>query len=80
MLVVPGTLLGAVACFFLLKVGAVAVGCCAAEPVAGWRGALFARCHFRICSARRLAVRDVRFGVRCGVDFDSPGKRGLDVF
>jgi len=71
---------GSLRLFSGLKVGAVAVGCCAAEPVSGWRGALCARCHFRICSARRLAVRDVRFGVRCGVDFDSPGKRGLDVF
>ena len=25
-----------------------------------------------------IAVRDVRFGVKCGVDLDSPGKRGLD--
>ena len=25
-----------------------------------------------------LYVRDVRFGVRCGVDLDSPGKRCLE--
>ena len=60
-----------------LRVGAVGAGCCAAEPVSGRRGTLCGRCHFLIISARRLAVRDVRFGVKCGVDLDSPGKRGL---
>ena len=44
----------------------------------GRRGTLWVRCHFRMVLARRLAVRDVRFVVKCGVDLDSPGKRGLD--
>ena len=70
---------GSLGLFGALKVVVVTVGCCALGPVSGWRGTLCARCHFRIFSARRLAVRDVRFGVRCGVDLDSPGKRGLDV-
>ena len=54
------------------------MGCCEAGPVSGRRGTLWARCHFRMVLARRLAVRDVRFGVKCGVDLNSPGKRGLD--
>ena len=56
----------------------VVAGCCEAGPVWGWRGTWCVRCHFRIALARRLAARDVRFGVKCGVDLDSPGKRGLD--
>jgi hypothetical protein len=65
-------LLGAV------RVVEVVAGCCEAGPVWGWRGTWCVRCHFRIALARRLAARDVRFGVKCGVDLDSPGKRGLD--
>ena len=53
-------------------------GCCETGPVSGWKGTLCVRCHFRIVLARRLAARDVRFGVKCGVDLYSPGKRGLD--
>ena len=61
-----------------VRVAEVAAGCCEAGPVSGRRGTLWVRCHFRTVLARRLAVRDVRFGVKCGVDLDSPGKRGLD--
>jgi hypothetical protein len=61
-----------------VRVGEVAVGCCEAGPVSGRRGTLWVRRHFRMVLARRLAVRDVRFVVKCGVDLDSPGKRGLD--
>ena len=65
-------LLGAV------RVVGVVAGCCEAGPVSGWRGTWWVRRHFRIVLARRLAARDVRFGVKCGVDLYSPGKRGLD--
>ena len=65
-------LLGAV------RVVEVVAGCCEAGPVSGWRGTWWVRCHFRMVVARRLAARDVRFGIKCGVDLDSPGKRGLD--
>ena len=61
-----------------VRVGEVVVGYCEAGPVSGRRGTLWVRCHLLMVSARRLAVRDVRFGVKCGVDLDSPGKRGLD--
>ena len=63
-----------------VRVGEVVAGCCEAGLVSGRGEALWVRCHFLMVLARRLAVRDVRFGVRCGVDFDSPGKRGLDFF
>ena len=61
-----------------VRVGEVTAGCCEAGPASGWGLALWVRCHFLMVLARRLAVRDVRFGVKCGVDLDSPGKRGLD--
>ena len=65
-----------------VRVGEVVAGCCEAGPVSGpvsgRRGTLWVRCHFLMVLARRLAVRDVRFGVKCGVDLDSPEKRGLD--
>jgi hypothetical protein len=61
-----------------VRVVEVVAGCCEAGPVSGRRGTLWVRCHFLMVSARRLAVRDVRFGVKCGVDLYSPGKRGLD--
>ena len=54
-----------------------------AESGCGSCGMLCRRASARVegdivCAVRRLAVREVRFGVRCGVDLDSPGKRGLD--
>ena len=61
-----------------VRVGEIVAGCCEAGPVSGWRGTLWMRCHFRMVLVRRLAARDVRFGVKCGVDLYSPGKRGLD--
>ena len=70
---------GSLRLFYALKVGVVPVEeHCASGPVLGWRGPLYARYHLRMLSVRRLAVRDVRFGVRCKVDLDSPGKRGLE--
>ena len=59
-----------------VRVGEVVAGCCEAGPVLGWRGTWWVRCHFRMALARRLAAREVRFGVKCGVDLYSPGKRG----
>ena len=61
-----------------MRVCEIVAGCCEAGPVSGRRGTLWVRYHFLMVSARRLAVRDVRFGVKCGVDLDLPGKRGLD--
>ncbi len=61
-----------------VRVGEVVAECCESGPMLGRKGTWCVRCHFRMVSAQRLAVRDVRFGVKCGVDLDSPGKRGLD--
>ena len=57
-----------------VRVGEVVTGCCEA----GLEGDLMGAVPLSDGIGATVAVRDVRFGVKCGVDLDSPGKRGLD--